>query len=757
MLKALIKIIPLTLVLLSIVLMESAAEVKANKRLIQAWQNGPSRDSANSGNYGGTGGGNYSTGLNSSDPSTRTRAGHRYIDLGRVVNATSNEYRVEFEADHEMYVEVSMSPEGPWTKVLGDNRITMGITQQDWVLNFAGKGISQFRYVKLSPTPKSSPSMSGNSWSFKFKMFANPVGVISFTSNGPTKGLSSWGNYGGNGGGNWPEGVLQSTSSNPWQSWPDNTNLLAAIRNIDLGRNYNMADYEIYYRTSGYGNSTRLSVGTTSTASTAVITKYRATGDNEHHVWRALDLQGSFPQVRYISVGDSIQNAIFYYFEVKLVPKTRAPANPVITSPSGNPWLTISNPTVTWNYSDPDGDPQGGYQLQRSTVSNFSSIAYDSGQVSSSNKSAVIPANSHQGNQWVRLRVRDPIGVWSGWSSAVQYRVDTTKPTNPTINANPSSNWSNTNVSVTLTNGTDSGSGVKHSQYRLTGATSAGWINYSPAITVSNQGETTVYARTVDNAGNISGEVSRVVRVDKTAPTAPAITLSNSNWTSDNVSFTISGSSDGHSGIARREYMLSGATTRGWTTYTGIVTISNEGSTTISARAIDNVGNISSVATAVARIDRLTAPDQLSPGSLSSEASAIPIIPNTNPTLTWRFKHAGTGTQSSYQVIISSTSGAVVHDSGRVTSTASSYAVPTGVLQSGGTFQWKARTWDNHGEVTPYSSVVFFNIYKNDFEYRYDSNNRLDSVWYKPLNLKAIEYRYDNNGNLVKTINLLGM
>lgn len=755
-LKTLTKIISFFVILLTFVLVESATEVKANNRLLEEWQNGPSRESANSGNYGGQGGGNYSTGLYTSDPSTRMRAIHRYIDLGKVVNATSNEYRLEFQADHEMYFSVSTSQNGPWVPILGENKLNMGIREQEWVLDFNGKGVSEFRYVRLSPTPKNSSTSNGHSWSFKFKVFAKPEGVLSFTSHGPTKGLATWGNYGGSGGGNRVSGVLTAGSNDNWQSWPDSKTLRASVRNIDLGRTYNMADYEVYYRFSGYGNTSRLLVGETNNIMSAVILNLRVSGDNSHHVWRPVNLQSSHPRIRYISLGSSNQDGVTDYFEVKLVPKTRAPAKPTITTPSGNPWLTNSNPTISWTYSDPDGDPQGGYQVQRSTVSNFSSIAYDSGQVNSSSKSAVIPTNSHQGNQWVRVRVRDPIGVWSSWSNAVQYRVDTVKPTNPTINANPSANWNKTNVSVTLTHGTDSGSGVKHSQYRLTGATSAGWTNYTSAITISNSGETIVYARTVDNVGNISGEVSRGVKVDKIAPTAPAITLSNNNWTSDNITFTVTGSSDAHSGLARREYMLSGATTRGWTTYSGTITISNEGSTTISARSIDNVGNISPVATTVAKIDRLTAPDQLSPGSLSSELSVIPITPNTEPVLTWRFKHAGTGTQASYQVMISNTNGAVVHDSGKVNSTVSTYAVPSGVLVSGNTYQWKVRTWDSLGEVTPYSSVVFFNVYNNDFEYRYDSSNRLDSIWYRPLNLKVVEYRYDGNGNLVKTINLLG-
>ena len=58
------------------------------------------------------------------------------------------------------------------------------------------------------------------------------------------------------------------------------------------------------------------------------------------------------------------------------------------------------------------------------------------------------------------------------------------------------------------------------------------------------------------------------------------------------------------SGIDHFEYKLDGATIQDWTTYNGSLNITNEGITTISARAIDKSGNISNIATSLVKIDR---------------------------------------------------------------------------------------------------------------------------------------------------------
>ncbi|MFH5186194.1 Ig-like domain-containing protein [Paenibacillus sp. TAB 01] len=162
-----------------------------------------------------------------------------------------------------------------------------------------------------------------------------------------------------------------------------------------------------------------------------------------------------------------------------------------------------------------------------------------------------------------------------------------------------------------MTPGTDSGgSGVLREEYSLSGATTADWTVYTAPLAVSAQGETTVSARTVDQAGNKSQAQTEVVRIDRTAPSAPVVAPETEAWTAaDSVTVTLThGADTGGSGISRTEYSLSGATTLDWTDYTGVLTITAEGETVIHARTVDGAGNAGEASEAAVRIDR-TAPD----------------------------------------------------------------------------------------------------------------------------------------------------
>ena len=212
---------------------------------------------------------------------------------------------------------------------------------------------------------------------------------------------------------------------------------------------------------------------------------------------------------------------------------------------------------------------------------------------------------SNAGQTTITARTIDNAGNMSSVSTR-SVRIDRTNPNVPTINANES--WTNAaNVPVTIVGGTDIGdSGVNRTEYSLSGATISGWITYSAVFNITNAGETTISARTIDNAGNISTVSTKVVRIDGTNPNSPNITV-NESWTNAaNVPVTIvHGTDTGGSNVNRTEYSLSGATTLGWTTYSGAFDISNAGETTITARTIDGAGNISSVSSRIVRVDRV--------------------------------------------------------------------------------------------------------------------------------------------------------
>ncbi len=177
--------------------------------------------------------------------------------------------------------------------------------------------------------------------------------------------------------------------------------------------------------------------------------------------------------------------------------------------------------------------------------------------------------------------------------------VDKAAPSVPLFSVNPSG-WGNSSATVAITPGTDSGgAGVLKTEYSTDGST---WSTYSSLFTVGTEGITTVYARTTDKVGNISGTGSTKVYIDKTAPYAPYI-VTNQTWSKENVSVAISGS-DGFSGsgIQKSQYSMDGGTS--WTDYSSSLTVSTPGTTTITARSIDNAGNYSGTEKVIVRIDK---------------------------------------------------------------------------------------------------------------------------------------------------------
>ncbi|MEN3333429.1 MAG: cyclomaltodextrinase / maltogenic alpha-amylase / neopullulanase, partial [Blastocatellia bacterium] len=109
--------------------------------------------------------------------------------------------------------------------------------------------------------------------------------------------------------------------------------------------------------------------------------------------------------------------------------------------------------------------------------------------------------------------------------------VDTTPPTvasnvSPAANAN---GWNNTAPVTVMLNGSDSGSGVKELRYWINDGGVTVVSGASASVMISAEGITTVNARAIDNAGNISALESRTVKIDLTQPTVTcpaAITLS---------------------------------------------------------------------------------------------------------------------------------------------------------------------------------------------------------------------------------------
>ncbi|MCD8108650.1 MAG: cadherin-like beta sandwich domain-containing protein, partial [Clostridiales bacterium] len=170
--------------------------------------------------------------------------------------------------------------------------------------------------------------------------------------------------------------------------------------------------------------------------------------------------------------------------------------------------------------------------------------------------------------------------------------------------------WTNTDVTIALSNGTDN-SGETAFEYKVGDGE---WQVYTEAITVSTETDGTVYTfRATSESGVVSETVSITVRIDRTAPDGDITIESNSVkelinaitfglFFNKSVEVGITGSDDG-SGVASVQYFRSEdiltesgvAAITDWTDYTSVicVTATDAAAYVYYVKVTDNAGNIS--------------------------------------------------------------------------------------------------------------------------------------------------------------------
>ncbi len=95
---------------------------------------------------------------------------------------------------------------------------------------------------------------------------------------------------------------------------------------------------------------------------------------------------------------------------------------------------------------------------------------------------------------------------------------DTIPPaTTATLSGTPGNNgWNISNVTVILSAvDNNGGSGVKKTEYSFDGSN---WNTYTVPFIITTEGTTTVYYRSIDNAGNVESAKNQTVKIDKTLP-----------------------------------------------------------------------------------------------------------------------------------------------------------------------------------------------------------------------------------------------
>ena len=162
-------------------------------------------------------------------------------------------------------------------------------------------------------------------------------------------------------------------------------------------------------------------------------------------------------------------------------------------------------------------------------------------------------------------------------------KIDTTNPPAPIVNT---MDWSLEPVIVDITKEEDSESLVRKIQYKV--GSNEEWLDYYDIFQVNEEGITSVRARSIDWAGNISDESEGLVKIDYTPPSEPTINLSHTTWTNQDVVVQIADGLDLLSGTMKSQFKIGDNGV--WTDYTNEIVYYEEGATTIYARSIDYMG-----------------------------------------------------------------------------------------------------------------------------------------------------------------------
>ena len=135
---------------------------------------------------------------------------------------------------------------------------------------------------------------------------------------------------------------------------------------------------------------------------------------------------------------------------------------------------------------------------------------------------------------------------------------------------------------------------------------SGDWQNYTGTFNVSSN--TTIYAMLEDGNGQ-SGTTAEyaITWIDTVVPNAPSLTITSgtagsNGWYRSNITVTITNGIDGLGQVDRSTYVISGAQTLGETAGNSI-TISAEGTSTITAYTYDKAGNRSQAASITVKKD----------------------------------------------------------------------------------------------------------------------------------------------------------
>ena len=184
----------------------------------------------------------------------------------------------------------------------------------------------------------------------------------------------------------------------------------------------------------------------------------------------------------------------------------------------------------------------------------------------------------------------------TGWPTAIHdrtIRLDRTAPSAPDLTGATGPSWSTDTTREVSATAQDATSGIDHLEYQESSDGGATWSapETGASIEVTKGGSTHVRFRALDKAGNTGEWQAGVVRLDRTAPSAPTLSTTPA-WSRTPVTLTAT-AQDATSGIGHLEYQESSDGGATWSApETGAsIEVTKEGSTHVRFRALDKAGN----------------------------------------------------------------------------------------------------------------------------------------------------------------------
>jgi hypothetical protein len=244
---------------------------------------------------------------------------------------------------------------------------------------------------------------------------------------------------------------------------------------------------------------------------------------------------------------------------------------PFITPVNGEKFKGGETVTISWQPStDEDGDTLKYELYYKNEAGNWLLIRdINDPQATSTNFSYTLP---HDNTTNAQFRVKAYDGTtFTGWGLSPIFTVDSEAPVIPnlTITKEDGSDydplqWTKQNVNITLSGGTDNLTGFSR-QYKMG---DSDWLTGDTA-TISSEGITELFYRTIDGVGNTSGENKVIIKIDKSAPEDFPVILTPLSDSIIRISgSTIDANASSASGMHVAAYSFYNPVTDSWTEWT---------------------------------------------------------------------------------------------------------------------------------------------------------------------------------------------